>query len=81
MQPSRSTRALAFSGVHVISPRFLPLMTEQVVFSIITSYLRLAAQGENIMAFRADAYYWRDLGKPENLAQAEQDVKHHLLQL
>ena len=81
MHPSRSTRALAFSGVHVISPRFLPLMTEQGVFSIITSYLRLAAQGENIMAFRADAYYWRDLGKPENLAQAEQDVKHHLLQL
>jgi len=81
MQPSRSTRALAFSGVHVISPRFLPLMTEQGVFSIITSYLRLAAQGENIMAFRADAYYWLDLGKPENLAQAEQDVKHNLLQL
>jgi len=81
MHPSRSTRALAFSGVHVISPRFLPLMTEQGVFSIITSYLRLAAQGENIMAFRADAYYWRDLGKPENLAQAEQDVKHNLLQL
>jgi len=81
MQPSRSTRALAFSGVHVISPRFLSLMTEQGVFSIITSYLRLAAQGENIMAFRADAYYWRDLGKPENLAQAEQDVKHNLLQL
>jgi len=81
MHPSRSTRALAFSGVHVISPRFLPLMTEQGVFSIITSYLRLAAQGENIMAFRADAYYWLDLGKPENLAQAEQDVKHNLLQL
>jgi NDP-sugar pyrophosphorylase family protein len=81
MHPSRSTRALAFSGVHVISPRFLSLMTEQGVFSIITSYLRLAAQGENIMAFRADAYYWRDLGKPENLAQAEQDVKHNLLQL
>ena len=81
MQPSRSTRALAFSGVHVISPRFLSLMTEQGVFSIITSYLRLAAQGENIMAFRADAYYWLDLGKPENLAQAEQDVKHNLLQL
>jgi len=81
MQPSRSTRALAFSGVHVISPRFLSLMTEQGVFSIITSYLRLAAQGENIMAFRADAYYWRDLGKPENVAQAEQDLKSHLLQL
>jgi NDP-sugar pyrophosphorylase family protein len=81
VRPCGTTQKLAFSGLHVISPRFLSLMTEQGVFSIITSYLRLAAQGEKIMAFRADAYYWRDLGKPENLAQAEQDVKHHLLNL
>lgn len=81
VRPSRTAQGLAFSGVHVISPRFLSLMTEQGVFSIITSYLRLAAQGEKIMAFRADAFYWRDLGKPESLAQAEQDVKHNLLQL
>jgi NDP-sugar pyrophosphorylase family protein len=80
-RPCQTTQRLAFSGVHVISPRFLSLMTEQGVFSIITSYLRLAAQGEKIMAFRADAFYWRDLGKPESLAQAEQDVKHNLLQL
>ena len=78
---SGSTKTLAFSGVHVISPRFLSLITEQGVFSIITSYLRLAAQGEEIIAFPADDYYWRDLGKPESLAQAEQDVKHNLLQL
>ena len=50
-------------------------MTEEGVFSIITTYLRLAAQGENILAFRADEYYWRDLGKPENIAQAEKDVE------
>jgi hypothetical protein len=39
-------------------------------FSIIASYLRLAAQGEKILAFRADEYYWRDLGRPEDLSQA-----------
>ena len=81
VRPAQTTQALAFSGVHVISPRLFSLMTEQGVFSIITSYLRLAAQGEKILAFRADAYYWRDLGKPEGLAQAEQDVKHNLLRL
>jgi len=73
--------ALAFSGVHVISPRLLRMITEEGVFSIIDTYLRLAAQGESIMAFRADQYYWRDLGKPENLAQAAQDVERHLVQL
>jgi NDP-sugar pyrophosphorylase family protein len=68
-------QALAFSGVHVISPRMLSMMTEDGAFSIIDSYLRLAAHGENIVAFRADEYYWRDLGRAENVAQAERDLK------
>ena len=37
---------LAFSGIHVISPRLLTLMTEQGAFSIIVTYLRLAEQDE-----------------------------------
>jgi NDP-sugar pyrophosphorylase family protein len=80
-RPVAKTKALAFCGVHVISPRLLPLITEHGAFSIIDSYLRLAGQGENIAAFRADEFYWRDLGKPENIAQAELDVAQHLLRL
>jgi NDP-sugar pyrophosphorylase family protein len=72
----KKAEALAFSGVHVISPRFLPMITEDGVFSIIASYLRLAAQGEKIVAFPADEYYWRDLGQPENIARVEQDFKN-----
>jgi NDP-sugar pyrophosphorylase family protein len=68
------TTALAFSGIHVISPRIFSLMTEEGAFSIITSYLRLAAQGEKIASFGADEYCWRDLGKPENIAQAQRDL-------
>ena len=56
-------------------------MTEEGVFSIITSYLRLAGQGERIMGFRTDEYYWRDLGRPENVAQATHDVDQQVLQL
>jgi NDP-sugar pyrophosphorylase family protein len=67
-------RALAFSGIHVISPRIFERITEEGGFSIIDSYVRLAAEGERIVAFRADAYYWRDLGRPENIAQAERDA-------
>jgi mannose-1-phosphate guanylyltransferase len=80
-RPAARTQALAFSGVHVISSRFLSLMAEQGAFSIIDSYLRLASQRERILAFRADEYYWRDLGKPENIAQAEQDVKRQILRV
>jgi len=72
-RPCANPQALAFCGVHVISPRFLGMMTEDGAFSIITSYLRLAAQKETIMAFRADEYYWRDLGTPENVAAATAD--------
>lgn len=66
-------QSLAFSGIHVISPRLLKMMTEEGVFSIITSYLNLAARGEKILGFRADEYSWRDLGKPDDLKQAAQD--------
>jgi NDP-sugar pyrophosphorylase family protein len=65
---------LAFSGIHVLSPRLLPLITESGVFSIIDTYLRLAASNQKISAFRADQFYWRDLGRLEDLRQAEHDA-------
>jgi mannose-1-phosphate guanylyltransferase len=68
-------KALAFSGIHVISPRLLTLMKEEGIFSIIDTYLRLAGSGEKIIAFRADDYYWRDLGKPADLQQAARDLE------
>ena len=67
-------QALAFSGIHVISPRLLSEMTEEGAFSIIATYLRLAGHGAKIIAFRADEFYWRDLGKLDDLRQAEQDL-------
>ena len=70
---------LAFSGIHVISPRLFSLMKEEGIFSIIDCYLRLAAGGEKIVAFRADPYYWRDLGKPADLQQAAQDLEQKVL--
>src|ERR1700719_1017764 len=69
------TEASAFSGIHVISPRLLTLMKEEGVFSIIDTYLHLAGSGEKILAFRADDYYWRDLGKPADLLQAARDLE------
>lgn len=67
--------ALAFSGIHVISPRIFAKMNEQGSFSIIDAYLRLAAKGERIIAHRGDEYYWRDLGRPQSLIDAAQDLK------
>ena len=79
VRSSQQVQALAFSGIHVISPRLFAMMIEEGVFSIITSYLHLAANGEKILAFRADEYYWRDLGRPDNMMQAAQDLKQKVL--
>jgi len=75
---SPQTTALAFSGIHVISPRLFPLMTEEGIFSIIAPYLRLAACGEKILAFRSDEYQWRDLGRLDDVMQADQDARQLL---
>jgi mannose-1-phosphate guanylyltransferase len=74
VRSSPNLRALAFSGIHMISPRLLTNITEEGVFSIIATYLRLAGQGEKILAFPANEYYWRDLGKRDDLRQAEQEL-------
>lgn len=66
-------QALAFCGVHVISPRLLGMMSETGAFSIIETYLHLAARDEKITAFRADEAYWLDLGTIESLQKAAQD--------
>ena len=78
--PGRSVRGavptpLAFSGIHVLSPRLLRLITESGAFSIIDTYLRLATSGEKISAFRADSFYWRDLGRLEDLREAADDSR------
>jgi NDP-sugar pyrophosphorylase family protein len=79
VRSSQPVHALAFSGIHIISPHLFAMMIEEGVFSIITPYLRLAALGEKILAFRADEYYWRDLGRPENVLQAAQDARQKVL--
>ena len=72
-RPAQHTRPSAFSGIHVISPRLLRMLSEEGAFPIIDAYLRLAAQGEHIRAFEADGARWRDLGRPENIAQVEEN--------
>jgi NDP-sugar pyrophosphorylase family protein len=55
------------------------MLEDEGVFSIIASYLRLAGRGEKIMAFRADEYYWRDLGNPDSIRQAAQELSARAL--
>jgi NDP-sugar pyrophosphorylase family protein len=81
VRPARQTCDLAFAGIHVISPRIFSLMHERGAFSIIDEYLRLAAEGEKIAAFRADEYYWRDLGRVESISAVERDIASGVVKL
>lgn len=73
-EPKGELTALAFSGIHLIEPRMLDLLTEVGKFSIIDSYLRLATS-ERIQAYQHDEQWWLDVGKPEALPVAEEWVK------
>jgi NDP-sugar pyrophosphorylase family protein len=75
LKPAEGVQALAFAGVHVISPKIFEGLSEDGVFPIIPSYLRLSAAGEKIVAFHADEYYWRDLGRPESVAKAAEELR------
>lgn len=60
----------AFSGIQVVSPHITPKILEQGAFSVIDLFLRLA-QTENISAFVDSESRWMDLGKYEQIAEAE----------
>jgi NDP-sugar pyrophosphorylase family protein len=74
VRPVEKVRALAFCGIHILSPRIFSLIQEDGAFSVITMYLRLAAQNESLCAFPADQYYWRDLGRPEHITVAAREI-------
>lgn len=69
------TQAFAFCGIHVLSPRIFSVMQEEGAFSIIPVYLRLAERNETVLGYRADQYYWRDLGRPEQIVSAAHEIE------
>ncbi len=73
---SSTPQKLAFSGIHVVSPQVLELITEKGRFSINKLYLRLAAKFP-VMAYEHDATFWADVGTPEKLSKAEKMLKEN----
>lgn len=71
--PAGELTRRAFNGIHVISPQIFPKISETGAFSIIQTYLRLAAEGEKILAFPMDEYYWRDVGRLEQLEEIRRE--------
>ncbi|HEV8672957.1 MAG TPA: nucleotidyltransferase family protein [Methylomirabilota bacterium] len=73
--PVERAERLAFTGIHVVSPEIFPRMSEGGVFPIIRTYLGLAGRGERIQSFRADEWYWADIGGPAKLEEVRRQVR------
>jgi len=65
--PSPNVERLGFCGIHAASPELPGRLSECGVFPIVSAYLRLAREGADIRAFRADDVFWADIGSPEKL--------------
>jgi NDP-sugar pyrophosphorylase family protein len=64
------SRMLAFSGIQIIDPRFLQQMNGSGRFSLIDTYLQMAPE-HRIIGYEDTSSLWMDVGKPEQLAEAE----------
>jgi len=63
---------LAFGGIHIMSPKILPLLGEERKWSLIPFYLQIADK-QKIMGFEVDARtHWFDCGKIDTLKKAEE---------
>jgi NDP-sugar pyrophosphorylase family protein len=67
-RPVPSAERLAFCGIHAASPALLGRLSETGAFPIVSAYLRLAGEGADIRAFRAESVFWTDVGNAEKLA-------------
>lgn len=65
----------AFSGIHFIDPQLFGFMKQNGKFSIIDTYLDLAAE-HKIAGFEHNPANWVDMGKPEELLKAEKVLEN-----
>jgi N-acetyl-alpha-D-muramate 1-phosphate uridylyltransferase len=77
-KPAQTHEEKAFSGIHIIEPKVLPLLKNpdsqaehQEKFSITDAYLELSKQ-HSIMAYEHSGCKFIDVGKHDSIARAEE---------
>ncbi len=73
-EPFGNTHVMGFCGIHVISPALFQKTSATGRCSIVDIYLELIGQGEPIVGFPADRFYWRDIGRLEALHRIHEDL-------
>ena len=70
---------LAFSGIHILSPKIFELhqFKADTPFSITQMYLELSKK-HNIIGYQDNFSEWLDVGKPDTLKQAEKNFVKYM---
>jgi NDP-sugar pyrophosphorylase family protein len=74
--PVKNVIQLAFSGIHILNPQIFRLMQPEEKFSIIDTYLSLAA-AYPIIGSLEEGVAWFDLGRPAQLEIAADFIRDH----
>lgn len=77
----RGAKLLAFSGMQIVSPRIMTWMDrmEEDRFSLIDLYMYIIANGGDVRAYIPTDYQMMDVGKIEQLNEAEQWAEQWLM--
>ena len=70
----KALKSFAFSGIQIVDPRLFKYFPNNKIFSLVDLYL-IAANQEKINGYIHNEDVWMDLGKIENLQQAESEFE------
>jgi len=74
-QSHEACMSYGFCGIQVIQPELFSSRLEDIFYSI-DVYIDAARQGKKIIGFELDTgTYWKDVGKMQDILQAEKDLK------
>jgi NDP-sugar pyrophosphorylase family protein len=76
-EPKGKLIQLAFSGIHIASPSIYKFTPKEEIFSLVDLYLSIASQNR-ISYFDHSGSYFIDMGKKENLAEAEKFLSNYI---
>lgn len=71
---SNRTGRLAFTGIHIISPKLLEYLPQGIYSNIVTTYRALVTIGEPIRACVSKGHYWRDIGTVNSYLLANKEA-------
>jgi NDP-sugar pyrophosphorylase family protein len=79
--PEGEATRYAFNGIQVLAPGIAGVLPGEGAFSLVDSYLALAARGAPVRAFLMDDWYWAEVGSLDRLEKLRRDLDRRWIPL